>query len=256
MSLRTKSACPICRAPVKAVGVVGLSLRLDERTIGGGEEDSACRQLQGALSESERAKARLEKHHSDLTAQLATSLDQLHHSQLAHTDLQSQCQILTALLEKAHAEVRSLETQLHCEQIKRKQWEDQARELQVCAQAVKEARLFPNVQRAFDLRAQGTSVRDQNDCLLAEVIALTQALDTDRKEAVQRKAQLEAAEAELSSLRYKVKRLKAAGTHTCSSLLLLAPEDVEAEKLRKVQKLATPIRSRPTLLPPTLLPNS
>lgn len=238
------------------MGVVDLSVRLDERTIGGAEEDSACRQLQGALSESERAKARLEKHQADLTAQLATSLDQLHRTQLAQNDLQSQCQILTDLLEKAHSEVQSLETQLHCEQIKRKQWEDQARELQICAQAAKEARLFPNIQHAFDLRAQGTSLRDQNDYMLAQVIALTQALDTERKEAVQRKAQLQVVETEVSSLRYKVKRLKATGTHQSSSFLLLAPEDVEAEKLRKVQKLAAPMRSRPTLLPPTLLPNS
>ena len=63
---------------MKALGVVTLSLRLEERTISGTEEDSATRQLQSALSESERGKARLEKYLADLTAKYATSLDQLH----------------------------------------------------------------------------------------------------------------------------------------------------------------------------------
>lgn len=236
---------------MKGLGVVALSLRLEERTISGTEEDSATRQLQSALSESERGKARLEKYLADLTAKFTTSQDQLHRTQLAQNDLQSQCQILTDLLETAHSEVQSLENQLNSEKCKRKQWEEQARELQICAQAAKEARLFPNVQHAFEMRAQGVSMRDQNDYLLAEVIALTQTIDRERKEAVQRKGQLEATEAEVASLRYKVNRLKANNEHHKHSLVLLAPEDVEAERLRKVQKLATPIRTRPTLLPPT-----
>lgn len=234
--------------------VIGLKLRLMEQVRRGEEESGVNQQLAEALSESERTKVRLENCLSVLTSQLSTTESALNSSLHTQSDLHDQCQTLSSLLEKSTLECQRLDSLLNTEHTNRKKWEEKARELQICEQAAKEARLLPTIHRILDMKAKGKSRKEQIDYLMMEVIALSGELEREKSEGRGRKTQLEASEGEISRLRYKVKQLKSGIKMPKESLSLLAPEDVEAERLRKVQKLAN--RPRATLMaPPSFLSN-
>ena len=204
--------------------------------------------LQTALDSDTRARKRLESELLQLTAKLSQTREEAKVAELNNVDLLGRCESLHVELKSAHEQVEALKTQLRGEQYSRRQNEEVLRELQAYQQALKEAKRMPGVQRAVEIRSRGGK-REQIDELFAQVIALSELLEGERKCTAHLHSLVSSSESELNELRCRVKLLKQA-SRPAAPLSLLTPMERDEDPLRKVPKLTAGPRCRPTLLQP------